>query len=409
MHPAKNQQIRTRFADEGKTKLVTELVTSDFLPLGAREILVEMLYVPMHGSFWLATHPDGLHPRKKEFMEAGSFVFGNGGVGRVVEISKEIETEATGARRGDFVAIFGHLPCENGDCHGCRELGRYTECNYGEGKIIGHGKGAPDGTYAEYTVLLPEAYEICFRRDENPSEGKLAPFMYAFLVADVRNALTRNPSPLARGHVLIFGAGQSGHIAAQLLIDANPNGRIVVVDPSADRLKSIASIKPRAIATYQLETSTAENRGTNREVVAAIAKLVADYFSGKKCDLVFDASSGNAAPLWDNTQILSPGCLVIPFGFGSQEIILSKESIQLSGLTVSMSRGVGNAENRRAVIEYIKTRASEFLRVYLKESAERFGSLPEAIAFINAEQHPPKPLHNIPQAFITPNPLHKNI
>ena len=96
-----------------------------------------MAYVPMHGSFWLASHPAGLHPRKQEFLRDGGFVFGNGGVGRVVA------TGSDNVRPGDYVTIFGHAPCSHYNCYACTVLHRYTECEFKESTILGHGKGAP--------------------------------------------------------------------------------------------------------------------------------------------------------------------------------------------------------------------------------------------------------------------------
>src|SRR4051794_3148949 len=109
--PRTTEQLRTRYRDETKSELVTELVESELRSPRQGEILVEVAYVPMHGSFWLASHPAGLHPRKQEFLKDGSFVFGNGGVGRVVA------TGTDSVRPGDYVTIFGHAPCSHYNCY----------------------------------------------------------------------------------------------------------------------------------------------------------------------------------------------------------------------------------------------------------------------------------------------------
>ena len=49
-----------------------------------------------------------------------------------------------------------------------------------------------------------------------------------------------------------------------------------------------------------------------------------------------DCTSGNSAPLWTDGKLLKT-TTVIPFGFGSDHIVLSSEIIQKSGLTILMS------------------------------------------------------------------------
>ena len=87
-----------------------------------------------------------------------------------------------------------------------------------------------------------------------------------------------------------------------------------------------------------------------------------------------DCTSGNAAPLWTDGKLLKETTTVIPFGFGSDHIVLNKDIIQKSGLTVLMSRGVGNIRNRRETIELIKSEeAKSFFMELLKDSVEKKG------------------------------------
>ncbi len=379
------KKIETRFVD-GTESLVTELVDGPLRELGPGDVLVEMLYVPMHGSFWLASHPAGLHPRRDSFLRDGRFVFGNGGVGRVVAVS-----DAGSVQAGDFVAIFGHMPCGRVDCRACTVRHRYTECEYGESGILGHGDGAPDGTYARHAVLPPGTYEVCFRADERPDESALLPFMYAFLVADVRNALTRGSEPDAPERVLLFGAGQSGRIAAYLLLSAHPQAKFVVVEASAQRSEGLRALNPVAIAVCEA-------------TVEAIAGAMSRHFDGRRCDLIFDASSGDSAPLWTNTRVLSPGCRCVAFGFGSCVLSLDRDAMQMSGLTITMSRGVGSPANRRTAIALIKSGGAAFLDLHLRAEARRLTGLDEAIAFVREQHAVPRPLSQIPQAYIAANP-----
>jgi threonine dehydrogenase-like Zn-dependent dehydrogenase len=409
--PTSTQQIRTRYRDETKSELVTELVETKLRQPRQGEILVEILCVPMHGSFWLASHPAGLHPRKREFLQDGGFVFGNGGVGRVVATG----SDGSNVRVGDYVAIFGHAPCSHYNCYACTVLHRYTECEFKESTILGHGKGASDGTYARHAILPPFSYEICFRAEERPTEAALLPFMFAFLLADVRNALTRHPDTLRNRRMLLFGAGQSGHIAAYIHLRSTPEAKVVVVDPSPERAASVKSLDPEAVEVYVPPRDIVERLNQKDDmprfreelggVVDTIAATMLGHFGGRGCNLLFDSSSGNTAPLWDNPRILSPACHCIPFGFGSDYILLNQSLIQVSGLNILMSRGVGNLRNRREVIELIKAGGSRFVDRYLKGESRRLSSLEEGIRFVKEQHEPAKMLHEIPHSYLMPTPV----
>ncbi len=403
----KNRQILTRWADENKKSLVTELREIDIPSLAPGEILVKNLYVPMHGSFWLASHPHALHPRKNEFLEAGSFVFGNGGVAQVVD-SREDEREV---RVGDYVNVFGHIPCYNYDCYGCKVLHRYTECDYGKGGIIGHGKDAPDGTYAEYTVLPRYSYDVCYREDEKPGKEDLLPYMFGFLLADVRNALTRHPDALRTRRLFLVGAGYSGQIAAYIFHRTSPESQIFAIDVFEERLNRLKQISPKGIETYCIPEKVASQlnsaepklgfRNELAETIKDIAGNASKFFGGKKINLLFDSSSGNSAPLWDNRQILGPNTIAIPFGFGSEYVLLNKELIQNSGLNVLMSRGVGNIRNRKETLQLIRSGGGRFVNDFLVSESKELNGIDAAMDFINEMYNPPRPLFEIEHAYIS--------
>jgi threonine dehydrogenase-like Zn-dependent dehydrogenase len=241
----------------------------------------------------------------------------------------------SGVREGDYVAILGHTPCSHYNCYACTVLHRYTECEFKESTIIGHGKGAHDGTYARYAILPPYSYEICFRAEEQPDETALLPFMYAFLLADVRNALTRHPDTLRNRRMLLFGAGQSGHIAAYIHLRSTPEAKLVVVEPSAERAASLKSLDPKAVEVCVLpreivsRLNAREDMPRFREELGSVIETIRDtmlgHFNGRLCNLLFDASSGNTAPLWDNTRVLSPACHCIPCGpFGTNLVLTGR-------------------------------------------------------------------------------------
>ena len=52
---------------------------------------------------------------------------------------------------------------------------------------------------------------------------------------------------------------------------------------------------------------------------------------------------------------------VIPFGFASNIVLLDEMAIEKSGLTIMMSRGVGNQRNRKETIELIKRSKGKFI------------------------------------------------
>ncbi len=376
-----NRQLRTCWATPASARLVTELVEAPVSAPGAGEVTVAMLAVPIHGSFWLATHPSAQHPRQREFMQSGGFVFGNGGVGRVVATGAA--TARTAA--GDVVSVMGHLPCSH-HCPTCHDLGRVTECPFNEGRIVGHGKGAPDGTFASYCTLPEVAVEVCFRGGQNPPPEEVTPFMLGFLLADVRNALTRDADSLQRRRVLLIGAGYSGHFAAWLLLRRNPHTRILVADLDPDRVASVTALDPSRIDGVVLDRRSA---GLNDDAAMArqgqtLALAVDQAFGRNGPDLIFDASSGNSIPLWLNTQILRPGAHAITFGFGSAAAELHPDVVQLSGFSLRTSRGVGTFENRQAAIRALHAGAAAMVRSVLLPRAAKLSGLNEALTFILA-------------------------
>jgi threonine dehydrogenase-like Zn-dependent dehydrogenase len=174
-------------------------------------------------------------------------------------------------------------------------------------------------------------------------------------------------------------------------------------------------LDPEAVEGVLLPAQVAELVETGRdrakvpEAVRGFSQTLADrmraHYHGRLCNILLDASSGNTAQLWDNSRILSPTTHCIVFGFGSEFVMLDKHLIQTSGLNLLMTRGVGNLRNRREVVELIKAGASNFVDRFLVRHARPLGSLDEAIAFVREQHEPPKPLHRIPHAYMTPNRL----
>lgn len=402
-----SKQIITALDNSGDEGTLSTALTHKELPdLKSGEVLVKNLFVPIHGSFWLASNPKNIHPRRDEFLQNRHFVFGNGGVAQVVE-SNEDPREV---KPGDYVAVFGHMPCDNHDCYGCRVLHRYTECDYGQSKIIGHGKESPDGTYAEYTVLPRYTYEVCYRENEKPDESDLLPYMYTFLFADVRNALTRHPDATRSRRMFLVGAGMSSLIAAYLFLRSSPESKIFTVDPSRDRIERVQQLSEERVFGYRLPSEFVEQLNSAEPVYGFRKKLQASikdiaetcdaYFSHKKITLLFDGSSGNSAPIWDNHKILGPATIAIPFGFGSEYILLTKELVQKSGLQLVMSRGVGNIRNRKEVIELIRSGAKNFLNDYLVSQCRELNGLDEAVSFINGVHRRSNDSYSPPGAYI---------
>ena len=384
----KNKQIFTSWKSKKKDQLRTELRSNLIRKLKPHEILVKNIHVPIHGSFWLAADPNLKHPRINEFMNKGGFVFGNGGIAQVIKSSPFFPN----VKKGDYVSIFGHTPCANYDCYACTVLHRYTECEYENGEILGHGKEANDGTFAEYTILPPQSYEICFRKSDSPSKKKLMPMMLSFLVADVRNALTRLPDVLKSQRMMLFGAGFSGKIAAYIYSKSSPGSKIFAIDYSKSRLRQLKKIIPCNVETLLIPKRLADEldkinqnvgfRNILTKYIEEISEKSSKFFENKNVNLLMDCTSGNTAPLWTDGKLLKETMTVIPFGFGSDHIVLNKDIIQKSGLTVLMSRGVGNIRNRRETIELIKSDESvSFFTELLKDSIEKKG-ITNAIKFI---------------------------
>ena len=365
--PKFTNQIVCKWENNFKKKVITLKARKKLKKLNKGEILVKNIYVPVHGSFWLSSSEKPAHPRIEEFLEKNYFVFGNGGVAKIVD--KHISVDEV--EIGDYVAVFGHYPCNNYDCYSCRVLHRYTECQYGQGKIIGHGKDSYDGTFSEYTILPKYSYELCFKRKDKPTNKDLMPFMYSFLLADVRNALTRIPELYKNNRMVLFGAGQSGSLAAYLFSNSSPNNKIFIID---NDLKKIQNLRKNIVSDidYFIINKNLSNQLNKKipsydfadlinETIDEISKKLNKFFNNKNLGLLMDCSSSNTSLLWSNNKILKENSFVIPFGFASNMILLDDITIQKSGLTIMMSRGVGNQRNRKETIELIKRSKGNFI------------------------------------------------
>ena len=361
--------------DDSKRKVITVKKKKRLNKLKNGEILVKNLYVPVHGSFWLASSEKPSHPRIEEFLEKNYFVFGNGGIAKIIDKHMSVDD----AEVGDYVAVFGHYPCNNYDCYSCKVLHRYTECQYRQGKIIGHGKDSYDGTFSEYTILPKYSYEICFKKKENPTIKDIMPFMYSFLLADVRNALTRIPDLYKNNRMVLFGAGQSGSLAAYLFSNSSPENKIFLVD---NDLKKILKLKKNINSKidYFIINKELSNELNKKipgydfadlvsDTIEKISKKINKFFDNKNLGLLMDCSSSNTSQLWSNNKILKENSFVIPFGFASNMILLDEMTMQKSGLTIMMSRGVGNQRNRKETIELIKRSKGKFIsNLFLKNA-----------------------------------------
>lgn len=382
---SENLQLATTWADKPGGTLRTALKRTPLAPPKGSDILVRMLGVGLHGSFWLATHPELLHPRWKEFMQNGGFVFGNGGVGRVVALGPDVAPDAVAA--GDYIAVFGHVPCDEPGCLSCRQAHRYVECEYNKATIIGHGKGGVDGTLAQYVHLPRETWGLCYKASDSPTKQDLLPFLYAFLAADVRNSLTRHPEGLQRNRALLIGAGLSGSLAASMLLQENPNCKIVAVDVSRQRAEAVSAMDPeriRAVVAPDVETLSTQCK---------------EWFDGHGPDLVMDCASEDATSLWATPQIVRPGTLCILFGFGLKRLVLEHSLLQLSGLNIQMCKGVGDRENRKLALELLKGPTGQTVMRAI-EAAQRVPSLEALESLVYEYHHPPKPLHQSPVAWL---------
>ena len=405
----KNLQLITKWKDSNRRQLITVLEKRKVRHLKKSEILVEVLYVPTHGSFWLAVHPDAIHPRCDEFMRDGSFVFGNGAVGRVIDKSNDVNNIGI----GDYVCVYGHYPCNHADCNSCKVQQRYIECQYGEGKIIGHGNGAEDGTFAKYVILPDKSWEKCFSKNENPTHEQMRPFMFAYLVADVRNALTRHQNYYNGKNILLIGGGLSSHIAVSLINRDIPEAKLFILEVDKKKVESIKNISTCPIDSYIIENDdliqmnnvslTKKKESRKNWLIKDFESRMREHFEGKKCDFLVDFSSGESSALWFNPMILSPGVICTIFGFGLNQIVLDSELLKLSGLTVQISRGPGNMQNRMEVIKYMKEGGSKFITDNIIDKLKYFSSINEFSEYVDSCLEPtPNHLYSIEHAYFCP-------
>ena len=395
-----NKQIITKWKDKQKNSLITSLEFRQLKPLSNNSLLVKILAVPTHGSFWTATNLKASFPRLNKLLQNGEFVFGNGGVGQVLEVGQNVSK----AKVGDFVAIFGHIGCQHDDCYACRIAKRYVECEYGESATLGRGRY--DGTYAEYALIPEESLEVCYRLEDEPQLTDLLPMAFAFLVADVRNALTRIPNTLSRNRVLLISAGLSSHIAAKIILDANKDASIFVIEPNNSRLQSLISLAPKRIEGIDFKPQNLVSALELKELSLLLRAKMRAHFDDKNCHLVVDCASADACPIWFNDRILSHDTRCIFFGFGVKEVNISSQLIQKSGLILQFSRGPGDPQNQRGAIQFLKSPSGKiFIEQYFIQKMQHFDSWEKLETYIKYHHKLNTSHVDVPNCLIIPENL----
>ena len=196
-----NQQLYTSWDTSKKKKLKIILRKNPIRKLKPQEILVKNIYVPIHGSFWLASDPNLKHPRIDEFMNKGGFVFGNGGIAQVIKSSPYLPN----VKKGDFVSIFGHTPWKIMIVMPVLFYTVILNVSMKMEKFL-------DTAKVQMMELLQNILYCHLNLTKfvlkvmNFQPKKLMPMMLSFLVADVRNALTRLPDVLKSQRMMLFGA-----------------------------------------------------------------------------------------------------------------------------------------------------------------------------------------------------------
>lgn len=322
--------------------------------LGPTEVLARVEAVPLHGSFWMAVHPTLRHPRHRELVERGGFVFGNGGLAQVVRSGS-----MSGVFPGTWVAVHGHFPCSQPECQACRVHGRFVECRNGGSGILGHGRGAPDGLLADLAVLPAGAFEPITPLGVHEAMSATL----SFLVGDVRNALLRGTNPEEPPtSILILGAGLSGTLAAALASQMWPQARVLVVDgreASLARLRRLPWVgTPPAAAHLHIDQA---NPDPGRRALAVLLRAHIDGLP----NLIFDTIDGAASAVWAAPEIVSHGTSCVCFGFHREAMNLSPAVLQCAGLRVFAPRGVGDLRNVKASVAWCLGAGRSFVAALL--------------------------------------------
>ncbi|MGE4552088.1 MAG: hypothetical protein AB7D57_03190, partial [Desulfovibrionaceae bacterium] len=207
----------------------------------------------------------------------------------------------------------------------------------------------------------------------------LAPQMFAFLAADVRNALTRDPDLLRRRRVVLVGAGLSGRMAARLILDHNPEARILAVDVAEANARALADLDPARSAALALDPA-------DPEAPARLAREAEAFFRGRPCDLLLECSSGHTTPLWAHPGFFRPGLCCLLFGFGLRGLTLTPALLQCSGVKILTSRGVGTADNRRETVRLLAGPFGDFVRQHFVRRLTLLPSLEEVARLVAADR-----------------------
>ncbi|MFC4242142.1 zinc-dependent alcohol dehydrogenase family protein [Gryllotalpicola reticulitermitis] len=255
---------------------------------GRGEVLLRVLVAGVCGT--------DVHLHDGEFGPTYPLTPGHEFVGEVVALGPDVASPAIGAR----VVVDNTAAC--GHCVECRRA-RPNFCR----NLVAQGVNAPGG-FAEY--LTTDA-DRCF------DIGDLDPFVAVFTepTACVVHGLdVLAPAPGA--HILIFGAGPTGIILAQLLARTGA-GSVTVAAPSAHKLELIAS--RGADRTVRVDRSDLPGaRDASLEALSQVTgrqidPVAAGGLGGDGFDIVIDAS-GSADVLELAPSLVRVGGTIFVYG-----------------------------------------------------------------------------------------------
>ncbi|WP_037163545.1 zinc-binding dehydrogenase [Rhodococcoides fascians] len=256
----------------------------------------------------------------------GPMVLGHEGIGRIVELGPDVDTDYAGdpITPGDLVYWVPLKPCHR--CHACTVLEDTSLCRNLSPARSRDPLLPPFATYSEYS-LLPAGMAFFRIPHDTPPEAVIA---FGCAMPTMLHAMERLGRIDYGQSVIVQGAGPVG-LAAVLLARLAGAGDITVVGAPAARLDMAERLG--ATTTIDLTTfSKPEDR-----VAAAL-----DATSGRGADVIIEAA-GKLPAFTEGTQLVARGGRYLIVGLWSAPGTVPVEPRHLNNANVSI---IGSALSR---------------------------------------------------------------
>ncbi|MFB9743073.1 zinc-binding dehydrogenase [Pseudonocardia sulfidoxydans] len=285
----------------------------------------------------------------------GPMVFGHEGIGRVVELGPEAQTDCVGdpIKPGDRVYWVPLKPCHR--CHACTILEDTSLCPHQSPGRFRDPRLTPYATYTDF-ALLPPGMAFFKVPEGTPSEAVIA---FGCAMPTMLHAIERLGEIRLGDSVVVQGCGPVG-LAATLLARLAGAGDITVIGAPDARLEMARRLGATSTIDLDAAATSAER-----------AEAVLDASDGRGADIVIEAA-GKLAAFGEGMQLVARGGRYLVVGLWSAP---GRAPIEPRHVNNTNIRIIGSALSRpRHIHQAVQVARRHHERLPLAEAvSHRFG------------------------------------